>query len=521
MSIWIVTTGNSDVILKHDRNWGDLYDNVSDKLECSDFRSASRIDSQNQDAGYTVPARVLGIVYANQSEEYYTDDLKFPLLDTYQQYFIDKQVKINKIIVLLTDQSLIFSNDEQRVHEKSPYWKDTCTLKPLLEWYFQNSEITCKPEFEYFIPEQNSPGIDNWNATLSLVEAKLTTLNIDINQEVYVSHQAGTPAISSAVQFVTIGKFKKVKFLVSNEYFDEEEYDFKSKSQIIESSRYQRGIKIQKAKQLIIDGFPGAALKILEDIDGITANCIVELNNLVDFFNLNTPLIDDSEDLTVIPATQRIVDTLDLIGFFFNQKNYLPGITLLAAAQETFLKVTILSKIAMINETVNFQGKSCKAADLIAWIPLGLYLDKSVNHENNNFKKTILQKLKFPVNQVKLESENDFNVTNRNFALLDWLKNLDPQFSNLSWKLLEWSCKLKRNGEDDLRNQLMHNLRGVKDKEVIDYLLGYENPNLSDVMNAYNNHVKHPFLTAIDHFQLSYQREKLPKKLKKIADSIT
>jgi hypothetical protein len=129
--------------------------------------------------------------------------------------------------------------------------------------------------------------------------------------------------------------------------------------------------------------------------------------------------------------------------------------------------------------------------------------------------------LKFPVNQVRLEFDDDFNVTNRNFSLLAWLKNLDPQFSQLCWKLLEWSCKQKRNGEYDLRNQLMHNLRGVEDGEVIDYLLGYENHQLSDVMNAYNNHVKHKFLAAIDHFQLPYTREKLNKKLEKIANCLT
>lgn len=67
----------------------------------------------------------------------------------------------------------------------------------------------------------------------------------------------------------------------------------------------------------------------------------------------------------------------------------------------------------------------------------------------------------------------------------------------------------------------MHNLRGVKDSEVIDYLLADKEYQVSDVMTAYNNHVKQPFLKAIDHFQLPYKREKLTKRLQKIADSIT
>ncbi|MFM6453079.1 MAG: hypothetical protein ACKPH7_14870, partial [Planktothrix sp.] len=62
-------------------------------------------------------------------------------------------------------------------------------------------------------------------------------------------------------------------------------------------------------------------------------------------------------------------------------------------------------------------------------------------------------------------------------------------------------------------NQLMHNLRGVEKQEVIEYLLGYQSVNTDDVMEAYNNQVKQPFLAAIDLFKLPYQREKLRKQL--------
>ncbi|AFZ26270.1 hypothetical protein Cylst_4166 [Cylindrospermum stagnale PCC 7417] len=516
MSIWILTTGNSDVILKHDRTWGRLHDEASHNLECSGFGSASRINPDDKEAGYTVPARILGLVYANQSEEYYKDDLKFPLLDTYSQYLTDENIKIERIIVLLTDQSQIFSSDEQRLNEFSPYWKDTCTLQPLLEWYFKNAKFACQPEFQYLVPHHIDKGVDNWDATLSLVEAKLTELDIDVNQEVYVSHQAGTPAISSAVQFVTIGKFKKVQFLVSNEYFNED-YELKAKSDTVESSRYQRGMQIQKAKQLIIDGFPGAALKMLEKINEIDKAAISELKDIVDFFNLYTPSIDDSEDLAVPQATQRIVDTLDLIGFFFNQKNYLPGIALLAAAQETFLKVAILSQVATINETININGNYRKVSELIKWIPFGLFLDASVNNSSISDKMTILKKLNFPVNSFKFNTDKDFEITNRNFGLIAWLKSIDNNFGG--WDLLIWCCS-KRDADDDLRNQLMHNLRGVKDSEVINYLLAYKNHQVSDVMTAYNHHVKQHFLKAIDRFQLPYKRDKLAKRLQKIADSI-
>ncbi|MEH1932143.1 MAG: hypothetical protein V7L14_00080 [Nostoc sp.] len=513
MSIWIVTTGNSDIILKHDRTWGRLHEEAIDnnKLEKWHFSSASPIDT-----GYTVPARILGIVYENQSEEYYKEDLEFPLFDTYSGYFTDKNITIERIIILLTDQSQIFSNDEQRLNEKSPYWKDTCTLKPLFEWYFKEQKFICKPEFQYLVPYQRDKGIDNWDATLSLVETKLQDLEIDVNQEIYVSHQAGTPAISSAVQFVSLGKFKQVQFLVSNEYFDKENYQLKSRYDIIKSSRYQRGMQIQKAKQLIIGGFPGAALKILEDIDGIDKTCITELENIVDFFNLYKVPTDNSQDLTVSQATQRTVDTLDLIGFFFNQKNYLPGIALLAAAQETFLKVAILSKIATFNDTINLNGNSRKVSELIKWIPRGLFLDDSVKNSSISEKINILKKLSFPVNRFNFYTDKDFEITNKNFGLIAWLKSIDTNF--IDWHLL--SCSI-RDADDHLRNQLMHNLRGVKDSEVIDYLLAYKKHQVSDVMTAYNNHVKQPFLKAIDHFQLPYKREKLTKRLQKMADSIT
>ncbi|MFO0002444.1 MAG: hypothetical protein ACK559_15045, partial [bacterium] len=168
-----------------------------------------------------------------------------------------------------------------------------CTLAPLLKWYFQKPEFNCTPEFQYFIPDGDAAGIDNWDATLSLVETTLTDLNIDTNQEVYVSHQAGTPAASSAVQFVSIGNFKKVKFLVANEYFDAEDFEIKSKSQIVDSSRYQRSLQIQKAKQLILKGLPAAAKELLIGI--VDDQVMKEINEIVDFFNIKSSFVKGKE----------------------------------------------------------------------------------------------------------------------------------------------------------------------------------------------------------------------------------
>ncbi|MEH2390949.1 MAG: hypothetical protein V7K21_04505 [Nostoc sp.] len=110
MSIWIVTTGNSDIILKQDKNWGSLYSEVRYDLECTEFASPPLKDPSNKEAGYTVPARVLGLVYGNKLDKY-ESDLKFPLLDTYCQYFLDSKIKPERIIILLTDQSEIFDQD--------------------------------------------------------------------------------------------------------------------------------------------------------------------------------------------------------------------------------------------------------------------------------------------------------------------------------------------------------------------------------------------------------------------------
>ncbi|MBD2359577.1 hypothetical protein H6G41_34430, partial [Tolypothrix sp. FACHB-123] len=90
-------------------------------------------------------------------------------------------------------------------------------------------------------------GLDNWEQALKLVQQELSISTLDIKpiDNIYVSHQAGTPAISSAIQFVSLAKFgKKVKFLVSNEYEPEN-------TRLITSSNYLRGIQLQEAKVLL------------------------------------------------------------------------------------------------------------------------------------------------------------------------------------------------------------------------------------------------------------------------------
>ncbi|PHJ63063.1 hypothetical protein VF14_06480 [Nostoc linckia z18] len=541
MNIWILTTGNSDVILKNDKTWGSLYGEVryEDEFYATDFASPPPLDPRDKSAGYTVPARVLGLVY-EKHPDYYKRDLEFPLLDTYCKYFGDNN-QPQKIIILLTDQSKIFDPD-QILYEKCPYWQDTCTLRPLLEWYFKDKS---QLEFLYLTPNNpDKKGIDNWNETLSLVEKTLPQLDNNELTTVYVSHQAGTPAISSAVQFVSLGRFKNVKFLVSNEYFDENEnYKQKSESEAIESSNYWRGMQIQKAKQLIIKGLPAAAKEILIGI--VDEQTIKQINQLVDLFNINNALIKGQE-FEVKSAVERIVTALDLVEIFFKQENYIQGIAILNATQETFLKAAIISQTQKINDY------PIKLSSLVDWDQTGLFvksqtdIKKSTNLQN---PLDVLRKLKFPnpdpsdfdfPNWEKYQNSRDRIFKLNNSKQFKWLCELRHDFK--AWGILEWSCQYKRKTEDDLRNQLLHNLVGVYQQEVCDYLLGYNNNSINRflgtikqlsndsgktinvVYEAYRQDVKLPFLKALKLFGLWREQEtnnKLESKLKEIADSLT
>ncbi|MBD0261273.1 MAG: hypothetical protein ICV78_00720 [Tolypothrix sp. Co-bin9] len=544
MSIWIVTTGNSDVILKHDKNWGKFYNLVRNDLECRQFSNPAQINPDDSKAGYNAPARLLGRVYENQAD-YYDSDLDFPLFNTFCQYFEENKIKLHRVILLLTNQDNIFKQ-EQKASKKSPYWQDTHTLEPIIKWYFQQ-KFNLKSDLIELAPETGQ-GLDHWNETLSLVERTLQKIEFNPLKTVYISHQAGTPAISSAVQFVSLNKFKKVKFVLSNQYYDikynqesraeEVEYSQQSESQKVEytqqakpeevssiNSEYWRGIQIQKAKQLIISGFPGAALKMLDEIERVQSESD-KLKKMVDFFNLHSVEKNSSKDFEIDNASQRIVDSLELISFFFNQNNYLQGISLLAAAQETFLKTAICHETAKIKD--KYRGVA--VSKLLHWNNQGLFLIKdreliislgiSISEDLSTIKKDILNHLKLPVHDT---SYNKINFkTNANNVLLAWLYQLRNDFEPLAWANLKWSCTYDRERESDLRNQLMHNLRGMEDSDVIEYLLGYPEikPNVTSVMDTYSNHVKTPFLKAIEVLKLPCDRTKLRKQLQEIADSL-
>lgn len=251
MTIWIVTTGNSDVILKHDRSWGLLHEKALEKLECWDFGSLNKIEYVGRDTEYNMAARVLGLVYEDELDNNF-DDLSFPLLDTFTKYLTanndHQNLQVNKIILILTNQDKVFNSNEIS-NAKCPYWQDTCKLEPIFKKYFQVRFPHFKGEIEYLQLQPNdfSEGLDNWDKCLNLVNDlfQIKIVNIDKKEKLLVSHQAGTPAISSAVQFASLARFeKKVEFLVSNEHR-------RHNAILISGSNYLKALKLQEAKELL------------------------------------------------------------------------------------------------------------------------------------------------------------------------------------------------------------------------------------------------------------------------------
>jgi hypothetical protein len=240
MNLWIVTIGSSDIQLDSDRanqekeRGQDKYSNKVWNYWYGDDLKADHYDIsfepkrafKDREEPYRIPARILGEVYQASSQEVQEEILSylnFPLLDTFVEE-LNSHPSPDAIAILLTDQSVIFQDNQKR-KEKSPYWQDTCGLKPILKAYFDKNfpEVPC--EFITLIPESQEQSLDNWNAVLELVRREFQDLTIQgvpvkvgLEERVYVSHQAGTPALSSAVQFVSLATFREsVQFLVSNE----------------------------------------------------------------------------------------------------------------------------------------------------------------------------------------------------------------------------------------------------------------------------------------------------------------
>lgn len=503
MTTWIITTGNSDIQLNTDANWtrGQKFFTTAREKEplchCQgtgqDFIEPKKEKNTNF---FPVAARVLGLVY--QDHEHCYSDLVFPLLDVLIQAFQDQEFP-DRVYIILTDQEKLFKTSDIK-NSSCPFWQDTCTLKPLFEWYFQ-TKLKLKPDFITLQPSDKDRGLDHWDQVLTLVTEELTKIQQD--DVFYISHQASTPAISSAVQFVSIGYFSNVKFLIVNRYY--EENNIKTSPEIIPSSSYWKQLQIQKAKKLITDGFPGSALALLKEVGYNNSEKIKELESYIDLFNIKT--IDTGDEFDPTQAIKRVRKTLDLIEYFLKQENYLQAIILLSAAQETFLKASI-SLYLQKHIPGGFKE----------WNEKGLSL---------NLKETKIQEV---IKQLKLDKADNHKFQNSH-KLFPLLKEFTKTVDNDYWQLLIWSSTEKREHEFDRRNQLMHNLRGVKKEEVILYLtdpkklidLNQNDSNLPNkVDEVYRNEIKGKFISALktlcewtenDYISLEDHLEELAKSL--------
>ncbi|HEY9599528.1 MAG TPA: hypothetical protein V6D33_17840, partial [Cyanophyceae cyanobacterium] len=265
MNIWIVTIGSSDVQLdsdnkcreknrtekqRGDKIWHYWYEDEV-QVDCYDIAFEPKQSYKDRDEPYRIEARVLGKVYEDSSPQVQQEILSyltFPLLDNFVEKLKDSAP--DAIAVLLTDQSEIFKSNAERRKPKCPYWQDTCTLKPILKEYFNDKFPDANCVWIPLSPASGDKGLDDWNDVLDLVRTNLRKqldneqIKVDASDKVYVSHQAGTPAISSAVQFVSLAEFRtNVEFLVSNEY--------NQQTDTISRSTYLGAIQQQEAKALL------------------------------------------------------------------------------------------------------------------------------------------------------------------------------------------------------------------------------------------------------------------------------
>lgn len=286
--VWIVTTGNSDVQLTSiPEKWDNLCKEKKSNLKpcLDDFRSKEGISKQKSGL-YTVVARLLGVIFFDKIDDYW-NYFKFPLLDGFCKKINENSIKPDRIIVLLTDQEAIF-DAYSRGDAACPYWQDTYTLQPILKHYFTQvfgeKFANEKLEFSVLKPQQGADGLDDWDATLTLVKAELARWEenkwISKGDRVIVSHQAGTPAISSAVQLTCLIRFgKKVQFLVSSELDPD-------RTKFLEGSSYFETLQFKKLEDLLArDDYAGVA-SVVQSLDLEDSVLKVKLDHLLELAKL-------------------------------------------------------------------------------------------------------------------------------------------------------------------------------------------------------------------------------------------
>ncbi|MBD2327965.1 hypothetical protein [Alkalinema sp. FACHB-956] len=481
MNIWIITTGSSDVQLVTETSWNPLHSKVRNQLETQkQFCSSKSPDGKR----YLYPARVMGKVYgtAIKNDLKYYEDLNFPLLNNFFWILNGKdgeadEIIIDRVIVLVTDQSKKFKSSEMN-NPFSAFWQDTCTLEPILREYFKRRSIE-NPEFLILDPDPNKPsGLDNWNDVLERVQEKVKEKFSDFEPSedltVYVSHQAGTPAISSAVQFCSLAKFgDRVKFLVSNEQ------DL-TLTDIVKSSAYLRGIEIQQAKKLLArHDYLGMKEVLKQQIkkaneskdqpkleDEILKHIAYLLDiaiqwNFAKFEDFATDLIK-YPDQNLVKSSQAHLKNIELAQAYLNNANlaeaYLQNPDQYwwwEAYEAAYLGVIRLKQ----GNTVEAMFHSFRAVEglLKKWLATWFEVNEHSSKVERNLKN-----IKLPI-KVRLSNEEDwdkFNTYGKGlYFALEALKGID--------KDLDIDISIFGSFIFDRRNELFHQLGGLQDKDAV------------------------------------------------------
>lgn len=417
MTVWIITTGSSDVQLNNTSNWNRLLGKVRSQS------GMKTITPSNEEHSFTVPARAMGIVYGQPDASQYFGDLVFPLLDN----FVSKiqSEKLSQIILILTDQVNVFSASEKN-SMSSPFWQDTSTLQPILKKYLNDRYPEAEIIPRVLQPESQSKGLDDWDSVFELVQRKLSELSFPDDGTVYVSHQAGTPAISSAIQFASLARFgQRVKFLVSSARDA-------TLTRVLETSAYLKGFQLQEAKALL-KRFDYAGVKVLlgetgdKKIDVLLDAAIfwgfAEFKKFAEKLK-DTPVLDQ--------LSQRATD---LDGFWWRSAYESAYLAVIRLEQENTTE-------AMFHSFRAVEGLLKKYVEYLATIPgTGVTLEG--------------RKIKFQhTDQIK--KYNDYGK-----HLYDFIKD----YKNIN----DLSLDIHEFGENifDIRNEIFHNLVGLESKDSV------------------------------------------------------
>jgi hypothetical protein len=463
MNIWLVTIGSSDVQLKTDEDWHEWYRAIKRECYKLPFKPSRTID--DSDDPYRIAPRVLGTAYADRPDEVW-EILEFPLLKEFTAKLQGEAIA--QIILLLTDQSQIF-DESQREDLKCPYWQDTCELQPIFERYFQTHFPRTELVTIQLAPESGASGLDDWNAVLDLVRSQLKQ-EISVNPTtVYVSHQAGTPAISSAVQFCSLAQFgDRVKFLVSNEYNQ-------AKIDILPSSNYLIALKRQQAAKLLERHDYSGVRTVYADHLSVEANVLLDAAiqwNFAEFSQFEDKL-KSQEILSSYPQIVAAVKNRTENWWWTAYEAAYLGVVRLKqgntveAMFHSFRAVEGLLKKWMKEYDVS-QQKAGKPR--FQWAGNKIKLPRSVKSRDKNGKETEISKA------------NPYGKGL--YFLLDSIRNIDEVEDSDIWTF--------GNSVFDRRNELFHQLGGLQDEEAVfaEWQTCDEQPWKTRVVNCLNFIVK-------------------------------